>query len=100
MSPEAGSTVEAAAALNASRPDVLISGLTLRDGDGVALLEQLRALERTGQRATIPAIAVTGLGHEAERRRAMSAGYDLYLMKPFDRIELVDLVTKVLGRTT
>jgi len=43
---------------------------------------------------------VTGLGHEAERRRAMSAGYDLYLMKPFDRIELVDLVTKVLGRTT
>jgi DNA-binding response OmpR family regulator len=37
---------------------------------------------------------------ERERRRATSAGYDVYLLKPFDPIELVDMVTKALGRST
>ena len=51
-----------------------------------------------GRADEIPAIAVTGIGDEQERRRAIAAGYDVYVVKPFDPIELVDIVTRVLGR--
>ena len=97
---EAGSIAEAVATLAGSLPDVLISDFTLPDGDGVELIDKLRTIERTGGRARIAAIALTGLGDDSERRRAMSAGYDVYLLKPFDPIELVDMVTKALGRST
>jgi CheY-like chemotaxis protein len=95
---EAGSIAEAVAAFARSVPDILVSDFTLPDGDGVELREKLRMIERKGGHARIPAIALTGLGDESERRRAMSAGYDIYLLKPFDPIELVDMVTKALGR--
>ena len=64
------------------------------------MLDKLRTIGRNGGRAGIAAIALTGLGDDGERRRAMSAGYDVYLVKPFDPIELVDMVTKALGRST
>jgi CheY-like chemotaxis protein len=97
---EAGSIAEAVATVARSVPAILISDFTLPDGDGVELLDKLRTIERKRGRARIAAIALTGVGDDAERRRAMSAGYDIYLLKPFDPIELVDMVTKALGRST
>lgn len=55
-------------------------------------------IEREGRRTRLPATAVTGIGDEGERRRAMAVGYDMYVVKPFDPIELVEIVTSVLGR--
>lgn len=97
---EAVSIAEAIAALPRAMPDILVTDFMLPDGDAVELRERLCAIEADSGRGRIPALALTGLGDERERRRAMSAGYEVYLLKPFDPVELVDMVSKILAQPT
>lgn len=80
---------EAIAALrdSPSRYDVLISDIGLPDEDGFFLIQQVRRLnaEAGGQ---IPAIALTGYNNEDKQQRALDAGFQLYIAKPFDPIQL------------
>ncbi|HEY0370278.1 MAG TPA: response regulator [Chthoniobacterales bacterium] len=63
--------------------DVLISDLTLPDGDGTNLVRF--AKERQQQ---LKAIAVTGRASDEERSAGLAAGFDHYLTKPIDMHEL------------
>jgi len=62
--------------------DVLISDIGLPDGDGWKLLRQVR-LPRP-----VYAIAMSGLGKNADRRTSEAAGYRHHLLKPFEPEEL------------
>ena len=62
--------------------DILISDLTLPDGDGIDLVRAAKAMQ------PLKAIAMTGRGSEEDRRLGLEAGFDYYLSKPIDFHEL------------
>jgi PAS domain S-box-containing protein len=59
-------------------PDVVFLDIGLPVMDGYEVARRMRALE--GKRMTL--VAVTGYGQEADRKRAMAAGFDSHLVKP------------------
>lgn len=64
----------------AHRPDAVIVDLGLPSiEDGCALLRQIRQLPGGD---AILILVVTGHGREADRRRALEAGGDLFFVKP------------------
>jgi CheY-like chemotaxis protein len=91
------SAIDAFDVLQRGRPDVLISDIVMPDADGYALLRRVRAPD-TGERGLIPAIAVTGRGREADRQRALAAGYQCQLTKPIAADELLAAVQGLLAR--
>jgi len=89
-------TVDDALALHdASLPDVVLSDLRIGDGDGCALLIELRRAEAATGRRTA-AIAVTGYDHPETRAAARAAGFDEVVVKPFSLPRLVDAVRRLL----
>lgn len=90
---------EAIAALGESpgRFDVLISDIGLPEEDGYFLIQQVRSLsaEAGGQ---IPAIALTGYTTEAERQRALEAGFQMHIAKPFELGQLGAIVADLAKR--
>jgi two-component system, chemotaxis family, CheB/CheR fusion protein len=91
---------EAIAAISESpnRYDALISDIGLPEEDGYFLIQQVRLLsaEAGGQ---IPAIALTGYVSKAERQRAIDAGFQMHLAKPFDPIQLGAIVADLVKNT-
>lgn len=84
----------AAAALGFARelkPDVLILDIGMPDVHGYELLQALRAQAGPDARPA-PAIAVTGYARVEDARRAMTAGFQAHLAKPFEIEELFALV--------
>jgi signal transduction histidine kinase/CheY-like chemotaxis protein len=69
------------AAARALRPDVVLCDIGLPGMDGFAVAGTLR---RHPDTAATRLIAVTGYGQEEDRRRALSAGFDIHLVKPVD----------------
>jgi two-component system KDP operon response regulator KdpE len=63
-------------------PDLVLLDLGLPDIDGLALVPTIRA------NSTAPIIVVSGRGDEAEKVKALDAGADDYLTKPFSVPEL------------
>ena len=70
-------------------PDLVLMDIRLPDADGVRTLERLRADERT---ASIPVLAVTAQAMHGDRERFLAAGFDGYLSKPLNVVELIELV--------
>ena len=89
---------EALALLEAERPEVLISDISMPDIDGYELLRKARLLEEAGGRK-IPAIALTAFARSEDRTRALRAGFLVHVSKPIEPSELVASVASVAGRT-
>ena len=70
---------EAHPAARTTLPDVILMDLQLPGIDGHAALGRLRADPVT---SGIPVVAVSAFAMQADRDRAMVAGFDGYLMKP------------------
>jgi two-component system KDP operon response regulator KdpE len=88
------STVEEALDVAAvSRPDAGIIDLVLPDGDGVELCRRLREWTQ------IPLIVLSAVGDEDAKVRALAAGADDYVTKPFGPRELVARLQANLRRT-
>jgi signal transduction histidine kinase/CheY-like chemotaxis protein len=64
-------------------PDVLVCDLRLPDEDGFQLIREIRAIDATLGRET-PAAAVTALGRADDRHRALDAGFQAHVTKPFE----------------
>lgn len=94
----AGSMHEALECLNARIPDLLISDIGMPEHDGYELIRKVRALppERGGR---VPALALTAYTSNEDRTRAVTEGFQMYLSKPTDAMELLGMV-KVLTRST
>lgn len=83
-----GTVRDARAALEARAFDVLVSDIGLPDEDGYDLIAHVRA-----HLAGLPSVAITAYGGEFERERAIGAGFDEFLSKPFPSEDLWNLLT-------
>jgi CheY-like chemotaxis protein len=92
------SGAEALAALQRINPDVLVSDIAMPGMDGHRLMRRIRSLD-AGRGGTIPAAALTAYATNSDRTRAMLAGYQVYLPKPFEPAELAGLVATLAGRS-
>jgi two-component system KDP operon response regulator KdpE len=73
-------------------PDAAIIDLVLPDGDGVEVTERLR------EWTELPVIVLSAVGEEDAKVRALAAGADDYVTKPFGPRELVARLHAVLRR--
>jgi two-component system, OmpR family, KDP operon response regulator KdpE len=87
-----GSGEEAVREATAWRPDVILLDLGLPGMDGFATLKALRPTTRAG------VIVVSVMPGEKDKVRALDAGADDYLVKPFGTEELVARIRAVLRR--
>jgi PAS domain S-box-containing protein len=73
----------------AESPDVFLLDIGLPDVNGNELARLIRAQPQTAHAVLI---AVTGYSHERDRKTAMEAGFQHYLVKPVDPARLVGLL--------
>ena len=73
-------------AFEGSQPDAAVLDIGMPGVDGFGVLQFIR------QRSNIPVILLTARDEPSYQRRALAAGADGYMTKPFDRVELVDSI--------
>ena len=73
-------------------PDLVILDLGLPDGDGVSFIQDLRNWSQ------IPVIVLSARAEESDKVKALDAGADDYLTKPFGAAELIARVKAHLRR--
>lgn len=89
----AKSVKEAVSLFYANRPDVVILDLGLPDGDGMEVIERIREIADT------PVIVVSARQEEDEKIRALDAGADDYVTKPFYMGELLARIRAAFRKT-
>lgn len=92
---EARNGREALDMARAETPDLALIDLSMPLLDGWGFLDELRADQRIN---SIPCVAVTAFAADQDRQRALAAGFDAYLSKPFRAKDLLDLVRRLLGK--
>jgi two-component system KDP operon response regulator KdpE len=88
----AGTKEEALDALSHRPPDAVLLDLVLPDGSGVDVCRQVREWSH------VPIVVVSAVGDEREKVRALDAGADDYVTKPFGSQELAARLRAVLRR--
>lgn len=69
--------------------DVVVSDIGMPGMSGYELAEALRALPAY---VSVPMIAVTGFAMYDDRERALDSGFNAFLTKPINPMDLIDLV--------
>jgi signal transduction histidine kinase/CheY-like chemotaxis protein len=92
------SAYEALGKLDESVPEVLVSDIGMPGMDGYALISEIRnrGAERGG---TIPAVALSGYASPEEREKALAAGFQLHIAKPFNGIDLMRAIARLANTT-
>jgi signal transduction histidine kinase len=99
-----GAIVEAAASaeeaidkVRSFRPDVLVSDIGMPHTDGYAFIRKVRELpSELGGRT--PAIALTAYARSEDSERAVDAGFQVHVRKPFEPSDLVRTVARLRTR--
>jgi CheY-like chemotaxis protein len=84
----ATSAAEALELVASYQPDVLVSDVAMPHEDGYSLISKIRRIEG-GKQNGLRAIALTALARVEDRARALSAGFNMFVPKPFEPVELV-----------
>jgi two-component system KDP operon response regulator KdpE len=79
-------------AVAAERPDVVLLDLAMPDVDGVEVCRRLRAFSR------VPILVLSALADEKRKVKALDAGADDYVTKPFGVEELLARIRAALRR--
>ncbi|HEY3256827.1 MAG TPA: ATP-binding protein [Polyangiaceae bacterium] len=69
--------------------DVILSDVGLPGQDGYSFIRTVRSAPALG---AIPAAALTAYANAEDRRRALEAGFQMHLRKPFDQSELFNVI--------
>jgi two-component system KDP operon response regulator KdpE len=80
---EAGTLRQGLVEAGTRKPDLVIADLGLPDGDGVDFIRELRSW------SGVPVIVLSARTAEAEKVRALDAGADDFITKPFGTAELL-----------
>jgi len=88
---------EGLAILSASRPEVVLSDISLPDHDGYEFVRRIRALP-ADQGGETPAVAVSAHVYTAHRERAFDAGFQAFIAKPLSPESLVRCVKAIVER--
>ena len=91
----AGSLAQAAQALEAALPDLLVLDLMLPDGDGLDFCRKLRGDARTRR---LQVLMLSARGEPMDRILGLELGADDYLPKPFEPRELQARIKALLRR--
>ncbi|TFW09564.1 response regulator, partial [Oxalobacteraceae bacterium OM1] len=86
---EAADGVRGMALAVSERPEVAVVDIGLPGIDGYELARRLLAAPETRH---MRLIALTGYGQPEDRRRAVDAGFHMYLVKPVEPARLVDAI--------
>ena len=78
------------------QPDLIILDLGLPGGDGLVVMERLKA---NTYLSVIPVVIVTARDPYANRKRVLKAGAKAFLQKPVDNDELLAVIQRCLGET-
>jgi len=79
-------------------PDILISDIQMPGMDGYTLMRYVRKLDPDRGR-NVPAIALTAHSRAEDRIRALAAGFNIHVGKPFEPDELLAVVESIATRT-
>jgi two-component system KDP operon response regulator KdpE len=85
---------EALDALAVRPPDIMVLDLVLPDGSGVDVCQEVRRW------SALPIIVLSAVGDEHEKVRALDAGADDYITKPFGADELTARLRALLRRAS
>jgi DNA-binding response OmpR family regulator len=87
-------------AIEVRQPALVVLDLGLEDGNGLALLDRVRAADGLASRIDpdLPVIVLSGRAGDADRVRSFARGADDHLNKPFLYAELVARIRAVLRR--
>jgi two-component system cell cycle response regulator DivK len=75
-------------------PDLILMDVQLPGIDGIEALRRLRGLDRT---RAVPVVALTAQAMAGDRARVLDAGFDGYISKPIDIVDLVAVVRRYCG---
>jgi len=89
----AASAEEALELFTAPRPNIAVVDLSLPGEDGIWLCERLR------ERSELPVLVLSVVDEEGEKVRALEAGADDYVTKPFGREYLLARLSALLRRS-
>jgi CheY-like chemotaxis protein len=78
---------------SSEQPHIVVCDIAMPDEDGYVFLREVRH-RADGSRET-PILALTAFGRPEDRMRALNAGFDAYLKKPVDPVELAECVQKL-----
>jgi PAS domain S-box-containing protein len=90
----AGSVAVALETLERLWPDIIVTDIAMPGADGYELIARVRKLEPHRERG-VPIMAVTAYAAKEDRNRALAAGFEAYLVKPVDRLDLVRTVSRL-----
>jgi CheY-like chemotaxis protein len=88
----AGSSAEGVAKLARFEPTMIISDIGMPIEDGYVFMRRVRAM------SAAPSMALTAFTSEADRARAIAAGYTMHVAKPVDPDVLVTKVATLARR--
>jgi signal transduction histidine kinase/ActR/RegA family two-component response regulator len=92
-----GSAAEALNQIERQRFDLLISDIGMPEMNGYDLIARIRQLgEEQGGRT--PAVALTAYAGIDDRKRALAAGYEVHMPKPFVAAELINAAISLTER--
>ena len=91
---QAESKEEALNAVSVRPPDAMVLDLVLPDGSGVDVCSEVRSW------TSLPIIVLSAVGDEREKVRALDAGADDYITKPFGTDELLARLRAALRRVS
>jgi DNA-binding response OmpR family regulator len=88
---------EALESARAEAPDVIVSDVMMPRMSGIDLVRALRADDAT---RGVPVLLLSAKAQSADIKAGIEAGADDYLTKPFEPLELVEHVVKLLPRSS
>jgi signal transduction histidine kinase/CheY-like chemotaxis protein len=89
-----GTAAAALEALEAERPDILVSDIGLPDHDGIELIKMVRTRAFA---KSMPAIALTAYASRQDAAKAIAAGFDAHVAKPVQPGTLGSTVARLIG---
>lgn len=95
---EAANAEQALARFAAERPELVVLDIWL--GPGPSGLDVCRTLRRDPANAGTRIILLSACGQQSDIAAGMDAGADLYVVKPFSPVELIEAVSGLLATAT
>lgn len=92
---EARDGAECVQMARAQQFDLALIDISMPILDGWSVLQEIRSTDATRD---LPCVAVTAFAADEDRQRALAAGFDAYLTKPYRSKDLLDLVASLLTR--
>jgi CheY-like chemotaxis protein len=88
---------EAITALTKFKPHILLSDIGMPGEDGYALIRKVRA-SKDKHIKTLPALALTAYASDDDAKRALAAGFQAHIAKPFKPVQLAKAILEFAKR--